>query len=222
MNFSELKRRAEQLCKLEGWTEVSPAPDWGDLVNIGLHRFSWEAEYITSNYSFSSVANQSDYALPAPDWVRVTDVLLGQKVLWLTDENILRAENPSWLLTPASNPERYYVSTTNTLRLYPSPSSVQTVQVRGIRVDTPLVNETDAPKCPLIFHEAVALLAAWEHGKMYAQGEAMQRIANYRQEAMQLANDCHSYQSELSSTVLRRRVGGGRTPKLGLGWRNRW
>lgn len=221
MNFGQLKARAAILCKLDGYTEVSPAPDWAALVNRALYLFSWNAEYQMGNYSFVTVLGQAEYTLPTPsDWIRVTDVAYNSTTpLELTDETLLRRENELWHVAANSTPSRYYISNPNTIRLYPPPSAAGvTVSIRGIRTDAALVNETDTPNCPEPFQEGIALLAAWLHAKSYARGEAAAVVANYHAEAMAYASDCRLYLAQQSTPVLQRFVRRSAPERLSLGW----
>lgn len=221
MNFGQLKTRAAQLAALNGWDDVQPQPDWASLVNRALYLFSWNAEYASGTYTFTTIANQAEYNLPTPsDWVRVTDVARGNTAsLELTDENILRRENDLWHVAPAATPDRYYISSPNTIRLYPTPAaSGMTISLRGIRTDNALSADADLPDCPEPFHEGIALLAAWLHCKTFAQGDDLAKVEAYHTEAFAYAEDCKLYLAQQSTPVLQRFVRRSAPERLSLGW----
>jgi len=117
MNFLDLKIRATRLAKKSGYEDAQPQPDWNKLVNRALYLFSWEAEYQYGTYTFATIAGQAEYNLPTPsDWIRVTDVAYATTSnLILTDETLLRRQNPLWHIAPTSNPTSYFISNPNTI-----------------------------------------------------------------------------------------------------------
>ena len=221
MNFLDLKIRATQLAKKSGYDDVQPQPDWTKLVNRALYLFSWAAEYQYGSYTFVTVIGQAEYNLPTPsDWIRVTDVAYNTTSnLTLTDETLLRRQNPLWHIAPNNTPENYFISNPNTLRLYPVPAVAGiTVNVRGIKTDTALVLDTDVPDCPDPFHEGICLLAAWLHAKSFAKAEDAAMIQAYHTEAMDYAGKCQLYLAQQSTPVLQRYVRRSLPERMSLGW----
>ena len=219
MNFAELKARAAELAAQVGYEETNPQPDWSDLINRALVTFSWEAEYNVSEATITTVANQAEYQISSDvNWKRVTDVIYNnQYVLELTDENTIRRLNPNWLIEPSSIPTHYFLVTPNTVRFYPVPLTGSiSIKIRGVKADTLLVNDTDTVDVAVIYHEAIALLAAWLHAKRFAQGEDLQRVSAYYSEAMEYAKNCRLFLAEQSQAALQVRSNVPRVERISL------
>ena len=93
--------------------------------------------------------------------------------------------------------------------------------LRGARADGPLVNPNDYPACPEQYHEAIALLAAWKHGKIYATGDSVARLAGYRSEAQAIIDAMGEYLTEQEAPVFQRRVARALPERYPRGWM-RW
>lgn len=175
MNFSQLKARAAVLCQLEGWSEVSPAPDYAYLVNRAWEMFSYDSECFVTSENVSTVIGQAEYSL-TNSYKNLLDVTYSGSGLLRSDEAFERNLNPGWRVQASGTPSRWVLSGFNKLTLVPPPSAIQTLNVRGAAYGTALSSETDTPSCPSVYHEAIAIKAAILHGEIYAQGDAMQRI----------------------------------------------
>lgn len=220
MNFEELRARTQALCWAAGWADVQPPPNWGLLVREGHRKFFWEAQCLTSDQTLTTVVDQEEYSLTAPpDWVLVTEVLYGT-TSWLmqtTEVEIARYE-PLWTQTSSSTPTHWWVTDTNKIRVYPAPDTAGvTMYVHGVRLDTDLSSNTDAPSCPAIFHEAIALFAAWYHGKVYARGEDFQVLNGYYKEAMELVGRLREFVGGQDLAAFTRNVAPRRVPYVSLG-----
>jgi hypothetical protein len=106
-------------------------------------------------------------------------------------ERYLRAD---WRVQSSGTPVRFTFNPFNALTLIPSPATAGvTVAVRGAAEAAPLVNGTDVPAIPDVLHEAIALKAAIFQGKIYAQGEASQRLDRYEAQYQQYVQDAVKY-----------------------------
>jgi hypothetical protein len=226
VNFGALKVRAASLARLAGYEEVQPAPDWATIVNQALAEFSWEAEYCTGTATVTLVADTPTYTVAVGsggEWKRFTDAVLGAGTrLYLTDENLLRRENPNWILAPAGDPSRFWVVSPGLVQFYPTPSSSGgVVTLRGRRADTPLSADTDAPTCAAVFHEGIALDAAWRVCKQFGDAAVQQRAAGYLAESKAYLDRLQETEGEEEAVALQRRVARATPERIALGW-NRW
>lgn len=179
LTFAQLKERAANLAKLEGWTDVSPAPDWAFLINRAYEFFSWDAEFFVGVETITSVAGQSEYTTIGSYKAFLDITVAGAPVLRSTEafERNLRAD---WRTQPPGTPQRWVLSNFTKLTLVPAPAlNGQPILVRGIALPPALTLENDVPVAPALYHESIALRAAILHGELYAQGEAMNRLALY-------------------------------------------
>ena len=209
MTFSELRERTRALCWVGGWSEVQPPPNWALLVRQGHRTFFWEAQVLTNEDTFTTVADTAEYKLTAPpDWIALTDVIYdGKAPLVASSEASIRRMDPLWLKTPSSTPLYWWITEPNTIRLWPAPiTSNVVISVRGYRMDDDLVDDMDVPSCPDIYHEAIALFAAWHHGKLYSRGEDRIILENYLAEARAIVERCREYFASNDSTAFVRRV----------------
>lgn len=219
MNFGQLKARLITFCKLEGWSETSPPPDWSALINQAVYEFSWRSEYNLTTATLTTVAGQAEYQLPNEPWKRISLALIGSSPLRITDENTLSRERPTWLVDPNGTPDRIWNTDPQTVRLYPTPSSNGlTITVRGVQAAPKLVAETDSPLCPEHYHEGIALFAAYQHGKSFAREDAAAAVTNYLNQAKSYIDDLRGYLSEETAAVFQRRVRRDVTQRLPLGW----
>lgn len=209
MTFAELRERARALCWPAGWSEIQPAPNWAMLVREGHRLFFWEAQVLTSDQTLTTATGQAEYVLTTPpDWVLVTDVLYGATdSLQQVTEAALRRHDPLWTKAANARPVYWWMSEPNTIRLYPAPAtSGDTIYVHGVRLDTDLVADSDTPSCPAVFHEGIALFAAWHHGKLYARGEDRAILEVYLEEARAYVARCQEYFASQDTAAFVRRV----------------
>ena len=177
MNYSQIQDRAASLAQFEGWTDVSPAPDWATLVQRAWDQFAWDSECFIDSEAFPTVINQTEYTL-TNTYKNILDVTFAGTGLLRSEERFERNLDPSWRVKAAvAMPSKWVLSNFSKISLVPPPNSVQTVTVRGVGYGTVLVNPTDTPSIPTIFHEAIAIKAAVFHGEVYAQGEGAARVA---------------------------------------------
>ena len=203
MNFAQLQARAQLLSSLEGWSDISPSPAWDQLVNQGYIQFSWDGECLITNTTLTTVSNQAAYMLTG-QWRRLMDVVYdsgntNQPVRHSSEdfERYLRAD---WRVQPSGTPVQFTFNPFNALTLIPAPTTAGvTVAVRGVAEAAPLVNGTDVPAIPDVLHEAIVLKAAIFQGKIYAQGEASQRLDRYEAQYQQYVQDALKYANYKSS-----------------------
>ena len=197
MNYLDLQNRAKLLASLEGWTDVSPTPDWGALVNQAWVEFSWDGECIVGNTTFTTVANQGRYSLSGT-WKKLTDVVYDstatKQPMHHTSEDMERFARADWHVQPSGTPVRYTFSPFNSIFLVPPPSTAGiTISVRGTTEGTALSSNTDVPPCPDVLHEAIALKAAILQGMVYAQGNSQARLQMFQQRYDKFVNDARTY-----------------------------
>lgn len=224
MNFGKLKERAAQLCQLAGIENVQPSIDWALEVNDALEQFSFEAEYIVGTTTVSTVLGTSTYTLAlgvlGNEWKRVTDCVSGTGTrLYQTDANAIRQEDPNWILAPNGEPSRWMQPGPGKIQFWPTPNATGTIiTVRGYKQDGPLIVDTDVPLCAKHFHEGIALLAAWDVGKLFATGENVARVNGYREEANDIMKSLNLSLLEQNSPIFQRRVGREGPERMPLGW----
>ena len=197
MTFAQLQARATLLASLEGWSDAVPAPDWAALVNQAYIQFSWDGECLITNTTITTVSNQAAYTL-AGQWRRLMDVVYdsggANSPVRHSSEDFERYLRADWRVQPNGTPVRYTFNPFNALTLVPAPATAGlTVTVRGVAEATPLVVGTDVPAIPDVLHEAIALKAAVFQGKVYAQGEAAQRLERYEAQYQQYVQDAVRY-----------------------------
>lgn len=175
MTFAQLKARAAVLAKLEGWSEVSPSPDWASLTNRAYEMWSWDSECLIGSETLTSAPNTAEYSL-TNSYKNLLDVTFGASGLFRSVEEFERNLSPTWRTQTAATPLRWVLSGFNKLTLIPPPNSAATITVRGASLPPALAAETDIPQVPSLYHEAIALKAAYLHGMVYAQGESMGRL----------------------------------------------
>lgn len=197
MNFTALQARATLLVSLEGWSDAIPSPDWAALVNQAYVQFSWDGECLITNTTVVTVANQAAYTLTG-QWRRLRDVVYDSggtnSPVRRSSEDFERYLRADWRVQPSGAPVRYTFNPFNTLTLIPPPAAAGvTISVRGAAEATPLVNGSDVPLVPDVLQEAIALKAAIFQGKVYAQGEASQRLDRYEAQYRQYVQDALQY-----------------------------
>lgn len=187
MQFSDLQARAALLASFEGWSDVSPSPDWSVLVNRAWGQFSWDAETQVTSTTFSTVAGQAQYTISGGPWKNLLDVTWNSLPLIRSTEEYERSANPLWLVQTSGTPVRWTFNGFNVITLIPRPDSIHTLSVRGITQGANMVDSTDNPgqvsgvgtALPEAFCEGIAVRAAWLQGIVYAQGAAMDRLQLY-------------------------------------------
>jgi hypothetical protein len=197
MNFTTLQARAQLLSSLEGWSDANPSPDWAALVNQAYVQFSWDGECLITNTTLTTVSNQAAYTLPG-QWRRVREVIFDSggtnRPVRRSSEEFERYLRADWRVQASGTPVRYAFSPFNALTLVPPPATTGVVvAVRGVAEATPLVTGSDTPAIPDVLHEAIALKAALFQGKVYAQGEASQRLDRYEAQYQQYVLDARRY-----------------------------
>jgi hypothetical protein len=197
MNFTALQARAALLVSLEGWSDAVPAPDWAALVNQAYIQFSWDGECLITNTTVVTVANQAAYTLTG-QWRRLMDVVYdsggANSPVRRSSEEFERYLRADWRVQTGGAPVRYTFAAFNTLALIPPPLAAGvTVAVRGVTEAAPLTSGGDVPSLPDVLHEAIALKAAIFQGKVYAQGEASQRLDRYEAQYREYVQDALRY-----------------------------
>lgn len=197
MDFTQLQGRATLLASLEGWSDIAIAPDWAALVNQAYVQFSWDGECLISNTTITTVANQSAYSLTG-QWRRLMDVVYDSGntngPVRHSSEDFERYLRADWRVQPSGTPVRFTFNPFNSLTLIPPPDTNGiTVAVRGSSEAPALSSGTDVPAIPDVLHEAIALKAAIFLGKVYAQGEASQRLDRYEAQYQQYVQDALKY-----------------------------
>lgn len=184
------------MCALEGWSDTTTPPDFPTLINRAWFQFSWDAETEVLEETFPSVVGQAAYVLTG-QVKQVLDVVYdstGNKSAMLhSSEGYERSYRPDWRVQPSGVSVRYTFQNFNTITLVPPPSAIVTVAVRYIGQGIAFVDGTDVPPVPDYYHEAIALYAAYLQGKVYAQGEAGQRLESYLNDYKSYVADSLSY-----------------------------
>lgn len=180
---------------MEGWTDVSIAPDWADLVNRGWYRFSWDAEAIILEENINTVIGTVSYSL-TNKVKRLLDVVYdtaSTKVPLLhSTEDFERNLRADWRYQTSAVPARYTFNQFDTISLVPPPSAVKVVGVRELAQGVAFSLGSDIPSVPDYYHEAIAIAAAIFQGKVYAQGEAAQRLGVYEAQYQAYVDDFKS------------------------------
>lgn len=166
-------------------------------MNQAYVQFSWDGDCVLSTTTITTVAGQAGYALTG-QWRRVLDVVYDSTGTALpvrhSSEEFERYLRADWRVQASGVPVRFTFNPFNALTLLPPPdTSGVTVMVRGSAEATPLSGGTDVPAIPDVLHEAIALKAAIFQGKVYAQGEALQRLQEYERQYLQYVEDAKRY-----------------------------
>ncbi len=179
MQFSDLRLRAAAVASEVTHTrDIQPATDWGILVNRAYADLGWETDIYEGLYTTTAVVGQMAYALPAPDWKYLFDVIYGSTTpgvpLVHSSEAAERRRDPLWLLEPPATPARYFFRPGYVV-LIPTPPDNSVITVYGIQNPPPLVADSDTPLSPTKYDEAIAQRAAWYHLQplMIADGEKL-------------------------------------------------
>ena len=141
MDFTELTDTIRELCRIGGYAEGDPPPDWARLINEAYREMASEAEFNWEDTTFATVIDTAEYSLLGAtdlrDWIRITDVLYGTTIrLYETSELAERQLNPLWTQAASATPSRWFLSLPNRMRLRPTPNAVATIYVHGCRNPT--------------------------------------------------------------------------------------
>ena len=127
MNYTALQARTTVLVSFGGWSNVSPAPDYGDLVNRAYRELAWRTEFYHTSATFTTVANQSSYTLSGTDVINVYDAIYGGNyALTLSNSTYQRKSYALWTVRAAGAPSYYWMENPQNIRLYPTPPTTGT------------------------------------------------------------------------------------------------
>jgi hypothetical protein len=174
VNFGTIKARISSLVQIEGWTQVSPAPDFGVLANQALSMFSIEAELFTAiDTSLTTTVGQAQYVTASKRFGKITEVVIGGNALLRSTEEAERFRNPGWFAETNGVPKKFAVTAYNTITVTPPPATAsQAISLRGI-IESPLmVLDADEPGqasgtgavIPVALHEAICMKGAFLQG----------------------------------------------------------
>jgi hypothetical protein len=196
VTFDMLRDRTEALIKLGGWSNVIPEPDYAFLVNEGLRMFTREAQHNVEGLSVTTVANQAEYSIVTTgdtrEWIELFDDAIYNAASYLpqTTRDRLRMDDRLWRKTAAGTPRFWYWTGPSEIGLYPKPSAVVAITFEGVRHETRLDADSEAPLLCEDFHEGICLFAAWLWGKLHARGEDREIAKGYYAEALDYTVRC--------------------------------
>lgn len=194
MTFEQLIAETVKNCKLGGYADAQPTPDFAFAVNEAYREISTETEYNWEDTTVATVIDQAIYDLNTDsatptdlrNWIRVTDVLYGTTDrLAQTDKVGLRRMDRLWTQTAHGTPEYWLSPGPGKLRLYPKPDAVATLYIHGSR-EVGALASGGIPTFPIRYHEAIPLRAAWRVLKNNATGSSYQRALAYKSEALEI------------------------------------
>ena len=222
MSYFEIRQRIQQACKLGGWSNVDPPPQFDVIANRGYREFVRATSGNVENVLISTVANQISYATTTPAdtraWISFWDDALYNYVVgqpgsgWYLPQitqSKLRWRDIQYRDSTVSQPEVWYYDkgNTNTIALYPPPNLNNVVMsFNGIRELPPMVNDDDVTPFSEIYDEAIADFGIWWFAKQYTRGNERQVAKEYLLEAEQLVNQFKAEQVSAESTLINRRV----------------
>jgi hypothetical protein len=223
MTFKDIRDRIQNLLLFGGWTNTAIKPDYAYLANMGLKLFTQESQHCTETLDITTVANQQYYDVRTDptdlrDWVALFDdaaygfaapVPPQLNVAWLPKTAINNLDNMDrlWRFTPAGTPQLWFWYDPQHLGLWPTPSNAGTpINWLGSRFEPPMVNDNDMPLVPDVDCEGIALLGAWYHGKLYARGDEIQTIQNYKDEGFAFADRTKEVMSARNADLFTRHV----------------
>lgn len=198
MTYAEMKTRVEDLCRLEGWSDLPTPPDWGALVNRALGQFSALGEYIWDEHSFDTVAGAAEYSLldaDTRDWINVVSVCYGSAPCQLQRSNPVEQAiiSETWWRDAHGVPAYWWLSSPNLMRLHPVPNGAYHVYLIGVRAEAELDSDADTPVVYDRYHDAICKLAAAEHGETYATSESqIGKVRLWRDEGLRAAEQCRT------------------------------
>lgn len=176
-NFRGMRHRAAFLAMQAGSIQANPQPDWGDAINRAVSVVSWESEYNVETGQVTTINSQPEYSLPLPMWKYVEEAIyqpsgnIPALPLYLVTEGEINQLDYMWMVQVAGTPIYFWVTNSNTLRIYPPPSATgDVITFRGSREAPALVNDTDMVACPGAYHELHPLHAAIEFWSSLVDG----------------------------------------------------
>jgi hypothetical protein len=224
MQFDQMRDRVEALCKLGGWSNNDPLPDYAFLVNEGLRLFTAVSQHNVEDITITTVTDQERYAVSDDtdprSWILLfDDALYGPTApLYQTTRDALRTGNHKWRSTASGTPRSWYWASPSEIGLYPKPSTSGTdITFQGVRHEPILDSDSATPLLDDDYHEGVCLLAAWYQGKATAMGEFAGKLAAYRAEGLDFANRAKGIQAAQEAGLIIRRVKRPAQEYLGLG-----
>lgn len=220
MNYAALRARTAYLAAQAGWSDSSPPTGYasqdlfiGALVNEAYQEIAFETEYNIETDTFSTVINQAEYTLASVTSQTRAFVILREATygtdtpLHQVSEDEIRRRNPLWLQEAGSTPAFFWTSTSGVLRLYPKPSAVATVTVRGPREPLALSNDADLPTMPQAFHIAICLKAVILLAESWLAEEMdLARIGRYEESYALRASKLKRHAGDADDAELQRYV----------------
>lgn len=225
MNFEQLIAETVKNCKLGGYADAQPTPDFAAAVNAAYREISTETEYNWEDTTIATVIDQASYDLitdsVAPtdlrNWIRITDVLYGTTDrLAQIDEVGLRAMDWLWTQAAHGTPEFWLPNGPEDIRLHPKPDAVTTLYIHGSREMGALASG-GIPTFPVRYHEAIPLRAAWRVLKSNATGSNYQRALAYKKEADEIISKLKGELQDQRAAVFTREFVRGVPERLLLG-----
>lgn len=144
-------------------TEQGLVDGW---VNEGVLQFLLETGCKVTTATMDLTANDEDYALPTASILQVKSIIVttqaGNKIpLEAVDNDLI-----DWLRISSvggTDPIYYALSGTDLLRVFPKPTSADTLTVRYVPVPATLSSGSDTPsEIPAQYHPAVEAYAKWK------------------------------------------------------------
>lgn len=191
MDYADLQSRVQDLCSFAGWTDLSSAPSYTDLVNRGYRQVCWNTQVYKTTATVTTVQGQNLYAIGGKDVIAIYDCIYGTSVaMFPSNELERRREDNLWMFRAASQPRYYWMQTPNNIYFYPAPATAgDTVNLYLSQLPADMSGGTDVPCFPIVFHDAIAYRAACLLGERYATGEEMQRLQMFTAQAERLEAD---------------------------------
>lgn len=194
MTFQEMM----DFVRLQADADTNDAPNSNLTVyarmaynDILSRRNAWP--HLSVRYTLTTVIGQKDYAFSSltggSDMDRVTGVVntnnLGTRVIYITDTDADLVFTPT---SPQANQALAYtiIGANNTIRLYPTPSSVVTYTVVGFRAEASWPGAVGSiPDLPRVFDEAICWFML---SKYYAAQEDTVQASFYASEYERLVD----------------------------------
>ena len=228
MSYLEIRQRIEQACKLGGWSNVDPPPDFSFIANRGLKEFVRLTGGNIETSFISLVANQVSYSTFPNDpalnnydpriWCNIWDSMIYQYQVdnpgggWYLPQitlNKLRQYNIQYMDTPVGQPECWYFDkgNTNTIAFYPPPSQTGIVcMFNGVRELPVMVNDDDMTPFSEVYDEAIAGLGVWWYAQLYTRANERAVAAQYKARADELITEFKHEMTGSEAAFINRRV----------------
>lgn len=169
--------------------DVRPNPqdqrDWVMFFNDAAYGFNQRPPI--TNYVALAASGQLGLQVPGSTEPSLES---GLNVKWIPQTALNNLDNMDrlWRFTPPGDPQQWFWYDPQHIGLWPVPC-IDGIPINwlGIRYEPVMVNDTDTPLIPDMDCEGICLLGAWYHGKLYARGDEIQTIMNYREEGMAFA-----------------------------------